>query len=134
LDKGSDILQKFNIGTGLGEITSELQDNEHITFFISIGPKAYAYSCNTGRKKICVKGIPQKVCTDDVVTIPNMTKMVKKFFNGETDSFHVIYPYKIWKNCKTGTIKSSPLCKTWKPVMDKRVVNKESGVTFPFGL
>jgi hypothetical protein len=127
------MINKMTIGNGLGEITSELKTNDYIDFFVCLGPKSYGYSCKDGKKKICVKGIPQKICTDDIVTLPNMKKLIEDFLEGKNDGLHVTYPYKIWKNIKTGVVHSSPLTKTWKPVIDKRVIDKKTGVTYPFG-
>ena len=43
-------------GLKLGEMVSELKENEHITSFCSTGSKSYTYSTNMGNKITHVKG------------------------------------------------------------------------------
>ena len=133
LQTNDPILNDLNLGHSLGKMVSELGAEEHITRFICMGPKAYAYECNTGRKKMCMKGIPQKICTDDVLTLDNMSQRVMEYCSGQSEGIKIIYPYKIWKDSKTGVVISSPLLKTWRAVIDKRVLDKESNLTYPFG-
>jgi hypothetical protein len=129
----SDILTLLKIGDGLGKMISECGYGEYIVKFVSLGPKCYGYECNTGRQKLCVKGIPQKVSTSDVVTLPNMEKLIESFCDGGTTQLYVVYPYHIYKNVKTGVIKSTPLTKRWRAVVDKRVIDKKTSITYPFG-
>jgi hypothetical protein len=135
LYEGSDIMSQLNISDGLGKMISECGHNEHIVRFVCLGPKCYGYECNTctGRQKLCVKGIPQKVRTTDIVTLSNMEKMIGDYCRGKQTDMYVFYPYNIFKNAKTGVITSSPTHNEWRPVIDKCVLKKESGITYPFG-
>ena len=56
----------MTLGPYLGELTDELK-GEHITTFVSGGPKNYAYRTNTGK---VVVDIPYKI-TRDTQTKPN---------------------------------------------------------------
>jgi hypothetical protein len=45
-----------DMGDHLGQWTDELKEGEHITKFVSSGPKSYAYITNMGRQVVKLKG------------------------------------------------------------------------------
>ena len=62
-----------------------------------------------------------------------MENMLKKYMSGEDDAITITFPYYIKKDSKAGVITSAPLFKIWRTVIDKRVVNKTTGKTYPYG-
>jgi hypothetical protein len=61
-DTDSVIFEDAVITTGdaLGEVANELDADEYIETFVSVGAKAYAYKTNQDKKTIKLKGIPEK--------------------------------------------------------------------------
>lgn len=59
-------------GDLLGEWTDECGPGEHITEFVALGPKMYAYRSNTGREYVKAKGIrPHYSATNSVLNLEN---------------------------------------------------------------
>ena len=55
-------------GDMLGEWDSQLEKGEsHITEFVSLGPKVYSYTTNTGRIEMKCKGLSQNGYTEDIL-------------------------------------------------------------------
>ena len=73
-------------GSYFGELTEELNGN-HITTFVSGGPKNSSYKLNTGKTVCKVRGITLNYRTQQDVNFEVMSNMVK-----------VVYPLKIVRN------------------------------------
>ena len=117
------------LGDYLGELTNELDDEDHITTFVSGGPKNYAYQTKNG-KTICkvrgftlnYRGSRQKL---------NFSTMCEQVFWPNGESIFLENPHFIKRDAKTKTIHTVALKKKYKLVYDKRVVRGFD--TFPHG-
>ena len=88
------------VGDYLGDLTSELSPNEHITTFCSTGPKSYAYITNKGNTVCKVKGITLNHRNSLIINMDTMRKVVHE----EVEHVKVVNPNMIQKNKKKGWI------------------------------
>ena len=109
-------------GDYLGELTNELDDEDHITTFVSGGPKNYG-------KTICkVCGFTLNYRGSQKLNFSTMCEQVC-WPNGEP--VFLENPHFIKRDAKTKTIHTVALKKKYKLVYDKRVVRGFD--TFPYG-
>lgn len=113
---------EVDTGELLGELTSELNEDEYITSFASTGAKAYGYITNKGNCPIKMKGISKtefsyndlfKLAQNEIKKIGNQKTMIFK-----KDIHHNIYTSKGEKEIKN--------------TLDKRLF-KSDGTSLPFG-
>ncbi len=132
-------------GSILGDWDNQLDDGEsHITEFISLGPKTYCYTTDTGRVEMKAKSITQNGHTEDILKWnddhaelvkagQSLTKETfKKLLDNKEDTFQVIYPDRLKKDFKNQTIHSIVVPKTVRLVYDKRML-LDGFTTLPFG-
>ncbi len=132
-------------GSILGDWDNQLDDGEsHITEFMSLGPKTYCYTTDTGRVEMKAKSITQNGYTEDIVKWnedktalvkagQSLTKETfKKLLENKGDTFQVIYPGCLKKDFKNQTIRSIVVPKTIRLVYDKRILLDDLS-TLPFG-
>ena len=122
------------LGTAIGCLTSELQKDDHITHFVSGGPKHYIFKTKNNKSKVVIKGI--KVCNSNNGTI-NFETLKNIVMNDITKTHTVIEPDFFARNVKTGEVKSFDREKLYRVVYTKRrLVTSKYGVmtdTVPFG-
>ena len=84
------------VGDYLGDLTSELSPNEHITTFCSTGSKSYAYITNKGNTVCKVKGITLNHRNSLIINVDTMRNVVHE----EVEHVKVVNPNMIQKNKK----------------------------------
>ena len=116
------------LGDYLSELTNELDDEDHITTFVSGGPKNYAYQTKNGKTICKVRGFTLNYRGSQKLNFSTMCEQVCRP-NGE-----LIFrenPHFIKRDAKTKTIHTVALKKKYKLVYDKRVVRGFD--RFPYG-
>ena len=117
------------LGDYLGQLTSELNDNDHITTFVSAGPKNYAYTTHQGKTVCKVRGFTLNVRTSEQVNFHSMLSMVKGTCTEELVTHN---PHKIVRDTKAKRLKTQSQDKRYKLVYDKRVIASNYD-TVPYG-
>ncbi|XP_062566722.1 uncharacterized protein LOC134229029 [Saccostrea cucullata] len=114
------------LGHSLGEWTDEL-DGDHITKFMSAGPKNYGFRTDKGTETLKCKGITFNHRTSQLVCPETLEKMLK----GEIEEVKVPYPSKIQRT-RDYEVVNKPSEKTVRIVYDKRQI-VENYNTLPYG-
>ena len=122
--------ESLPVGDALGDLTDELRPGEHITEFVSGGPKNYGYRTNMGKEKMTVKGITLNARTSDVVTFDLLKEIVLQ--EGRS-SVHVVEPNHFFRDIRTRAIYTAPLAKIFRKVYTKRRLLEDGVSTKPFG-
>ena len=124
------------LGDYLGEFTNELDDGDYIVEFFSAGPKNYGYVTAQGKTECKVKGfrlnsegkaeLNFKIMRDNVAQeIQNPLK--------DPREHQVIKSFQINRDPKDYQITTEMESKFYKLVFDKRVVDAETFMTYPYG-
>ncbi|XP_038047525.1 uncharacterized protein LOC119721520 [Patiria miniata] len=121
-------------GDFLGELTNELESDNHIVSFVSGGPKNYAYKLarpdKGGYLTHCkVRGITLNYRNQFLVNFDTVSQMVR---NEGPKRVQVTDPYKISRNKKTINIETKEAKKHYQVVYTKRVP-LENYDTIPYG-
>ena len=120
------------VGPYLGDLTDELK-GDHITTFISGGPKNYCYRTNTNKVETKIRGITlnctarQKVNFDVIRELVHLHAVCKV-----NDKVTVDIPYKITRNAKDKNIETKRMKKDYRIVYDKRLIIDDYK-TLPYG-
>jgi len=104
----------IDLGTFLGEMTSELKEGDFIKEFVSAGPKTYAYVTESGETCVKAKGFSLNKTNREAFSFENLEKVIEKFashtyeegagdddhFNGvfDNESNRKLWPVKISSN------------------------------------
>ncbi|KAE8597395.1 hypothetical protein XENTR_v10005656 [Xenopus tropicalis] len=123
------------LGDYLGELTSEVPNNTHITEFVSAGPKTYGYRLNTGKTTLKVKGITLNVANTQVINFDSLKDLVLDYpHNTDVKTQKTIGTEQsgIVRNKKRWQIETRTLRKTQKCVYTKRQLSNDF-TTLPFG-
>jgi len=123
--------KEVKTGCLLGDWTDELEGN-HITDWVSTGPKSYAYIDNNSIEVCKIKGFYLNYENSRFINFKLMDKMVKKECKGVT----TIDENKITRDSKTKNIVNKYQEKFFSFDYDKRVINKidnEHIDTLPYG-
>ena len=121
-------------GDYVGELTNEIDSENHISSFVSGGPKNYAYRLarpdKNGNTTFCkVRGITLNYRNQSVVNFDRMFQMVH---NIGPCKVQVVDPYKISRNKKTMNIETKEEKKLYQVVYTKRI-RVEDFDTVPYG-
>ena len=124
------------LGDHLGEFTSELKPDDHIVEFAAAGPKNYGYRTHQGKVECKVRGFTLnvrgqaqlnfdllKVNVIDEVTEPEEAPRELRVHN----------PHKIKRHADTKTLSTVEEAKRYKVVFDKRVVDPDTFLSYPYG-
>jgi len=124
------------LGDYLGDMTNELDDGDFITDFTSAGPKNYG--CRTNQGKVCckVRGFSLNVrgsrpLNNDVMR-QNLLDELKQPVGGRRN-IEVVNPNFFWRNPTTKHLKFITRTKSYGLVFDKRVVDPNTFMSFPYG-
>ena len=99
-------------GPYLGELTDELK-GDHITTFISGGPKNYCYRTNTNKVETKIRGITLNCSALERVNIDVIHELVHLHaVDKETRHMSVDIPYKITRNTRTKNIETKHMKRT----------------------
>ncbi len=120
------------LGNYLGDLTDEL-NGDHITMFVSGGPKNYAYRTAEGKFETKVRGITLNHATAQKIN-PGVIRSLVLLHTGcdRGGKVTVDIPFKIVRNKNRKTIESRRMTKDYRVVYDKRVIVEDFG-TLPYG-
>ena len=110
----------------LGEMRSELKHDEHITSFVSTGPKSYSYITNKNKEVIHVKGF-KMIKSKSSIDADMLYEIVEN-----NDIIHKIENQKFKTNKKLHILKTNEL-KLFKFTFDKRQILPDLS-TVPWGM
>jgi len=124
------------IGSFLGEMTNEVPDGCWITELIATGPKSYAYTVfdpttEKTTEYMKIRGFTLNWECSQQLQMDEMRRMVLALVEtGGQKEVELMY----WKIVRLPdfTVVSQNVCKTFKPVYDKRVIQND-GSTLPYG-
>lgn len=117
------------LGDFLGELKNELDAEDHITTFVSAGPKNYGYRTASGKTTCKVRGLTLNNRTHEKVNIESMTELVSQRSQRHID---VVTPHTIIRDGKTKNVYSKTEVKKYRLVYDKRVIQSDFD-TVPYG-
>ena len=121
------------LGDYLGELTDELVPGDHITTFISGGPKNYAYVTNNGEAILKIRGITLNYDASKTINVDVMRHLVDLYVDCHIqDNVTIRIPHKITRDKKEKNIVTKSMKKDYRIVYNKRVV-KENYETVPYG-
>ena len=120
------------LGNYLGDLTDEL-NGDHITMFVSGGPKNYAYHTAGGKLETKVRGITLNHATSQKINLEVMRSLVYLYTGCDTKAkVTVDIPFKIIRDRKRKRIESKRMTKDYRVVYDKRVIVGDFR-TLPYG-
>ena len=131
---------KPQLGNNLGQWTNELEEGEHITRFVSSGPKSYAFVTNTGRKVVKLKG--QTLNHENAQKLNFVTICQLVLFWAQPDEYPLpegMEPYiearydKICRTKKNWSLYSREELKKFRVVYNKRCLVPNTFDTIPYG-
>ena len=123
-------LDEPRLGDYLGELTNELNPNEHIVEFVTTGPKSYAYLTNNGTQECKVRGFSLKNYTNSKLVNFDILKQI--ITQDQSKSVDIVNEKKICRNKKTSILYNRKETKCYRMVFTKRVINHNYN-TFPYG-
>ena len=124
------------LGDHLGEFTSELKPGTHIVEFAAAGPKNYGYKTNDGQVECKVRGFTLNTRGQEQL---NVDLLKENVINEVTEpreeprEISVHNPHKIKRNVQTETLETIEETKRYKVVFDKRVVDPDTFLSYPYG-
>lgn len=125
--------EKLEHGDNLGQLTSELDTGDHITHFVSGGPKNYAYKTMKNKTCVKVKGLSLTHETAKLVNFDSMLELVTTHVqNGDSKFIETINPHKIKRCKKTCEITTQQETKRYRCVYTKRQLC-DNYDTLPYG-
>jgi len=125
-----------SLGDYLGEMTDELDDGDFITDFTDAGPKNYGYRTNQGKVCCKVRGFSLNVrgsrqLNYDVMRQNLLDELTQP--HEERHNINVVSPNFFWRNPATKHLKVITRTKRYGLVFDKRVVDTNTFMSFPYG-
>ena len=127
---------KVPLGDFLGEMTDELEGGDHITEFVSGGPKNYGYVTSSGKVCCKVRGFTLNARGSAQLNYEVMKQNVIAELQDPLDSKRltdVRNPHFFTRHPTTKAIKVIPRTKQYGLVFDKRVVDVSTFASFPYG-
>ena len=126
-------LPRIEAGDYLGEMKDEVE-GDYIEEFVSGGAKNYGYRTARGKVECKVRGFTLNVRGKEVLNYDTMKKLVfKDLKEGKRSQLEVTNPSHFKRNTKQKDIGLVSQTKKYKLVFDKRVVDPESMISYPFG-
>lgn len=124
------------VGSFLGQLTSELDPDEYITEFVSGGPKNYAYRTTKGKEVCKIRGFSLNYDNIKKLNFTSMLELVtgpEKENDSKISNIVITYPNKIVRHKQNQVIFSRSEQKEYKLVYDKRVIQDGTWDTLPYG-
>ena len=126
-------LPSIETGDYLGDMKNEVE-GDYIEEFVSGGAKNYGYKTAGGKVECKVRGFTLNVRGKEVLNYDTMKKLVfKELKEGEKTRLQVCNPSHFKRNTKLKNIGTVPQTKNYGVVLDKRVVDPQSMMSYPFG-
>ena len=126
---------KIPTGVFLGQMTDEL-DGDSISVFGSAGPKSYCYKTNGGKSECKNKGTKSSYEINQVLNCTSMMQHIQKELSDPLEQRRLmninIKNHFVTDNTRK-TVSLTDLVKVFGVNWDKRVVEKGTGVTYPYG-
>ena len=125
---------QIEIGDYLGEMTDEL-NGEHIVEFVSGGAKNYGYKTSGGKFECKVRGFTLNVRGREKLNYDSMKAHILDTLDDEDDStpIPVVNPNHFHRDQTHKKLKLVRQEKKYRLVFDKRVVDRDTKRSYPFG-
>lgn len=131
-------------GDHLGEWTNELASGDHITEFVSAGPKSYAYLTHQGHDVVKIKGLTLNYSVRRDIHFDAIKALVKHYVYpdtfplppelGDLGEIPVSFPHKICRDRLKFKLYAKTLTKRFKVTYGKRQLLRDGSFdTIPFG-
>ena len=124
------------LGDYLGQFTSELKADDHITEFVSGGPKNYGYQTKNGKVECKVRGFrlnsEGKTQLNYDVMRQNVLEEIQQP-QKQPRQTQVVKTHHIVRDAKTYELFTFPDYKCYQLVYDKRVIDAVTFQTYPYG-
>ena len=124
------------LGDYLGQFTSELKADDHITEFVSGGPKNYGYQTKNGKVECKVRGFrlnsEGKTQLNYDVMRQNVLEEIQQP-QKQPRQTQVVKTHQIVRDAKTYQLFTFPDYKCYQLVYDKRVIDPDTFQTYPYG-
>ncbi len=121
------------LGPYLGDLTDEVGPGDHITLFVTSGPKSYGFVTAKGKVCMKVKGITLNSLNSEVITLDSLIGLVDHYVRGRDNSRHILaHNDTIVRNKKDLTLRNKSFVKKFRVVYDKRVLLPDF-TTIPYG-
>ena len=124
------------LGDYLGEMTDELDHGDFIVEFTSAGPKNYGYKTHQGKVCCKVRGFTLNVRGSQQLNYDVMRQNLIDEITQPLDerrNIDVVNPNFFWRNPATKHLKVITRTKRYGLVFDKRVVDPNTFMSFPYG-
>ena len=129
-----------DIGDHLGQWTNELNPGEHITHFVSSGPKSYSYKTSTGRSVVKLKGFTLNHENSQRLNFESIRRLVLFWADPDNNALtEEENPYvqarysKICRDKKRFLLYNREELKKYRVTYDKRQLIQGTYDTIPFG-
>ena len=126
---------KIPTGVFLGEMTDELE-GDVITEFGSAGPKSYCYTTQGGKSECKNKGTKSSYEINQVLNSASMMRHIKRELTDPQEErrlMEISIKNHFVRDNTDKTVSLTDLIKIFGVNWDKRVVEKGTGVTYPYG-
>ena len=123
-------------GDHLGEFTSELKPGDHIVEFAAAGPKNYGYQTKDGKVECKVRGFTLNTRGQEQLNFERLKQNVIDEVTDPVDEPRAIpvhNPHKIRRDVNTKQLETVEETKRYKVVFDKRVVDPNTFLSYPYG-
>ena len=119
-------------------MTDELEDGSYITEFVSGGPKNYGYTTSTGKVCCKVRGFTLNVRGSQQLNYQVMrenvlSEILNPLEHGARCNIEVENPFFFTRHPATKLLKVGPHAKQYGLVFDKRVVDVNTFMSYPYG-
>lgn len=124
------------LGDYLGDLTSELNTGDHIVEFVSGGPKQYAFKTLKGEQVCKIRGFSLNCANSQILNFQSLLQIVKSPDAADNTNSKTIVlenPRKITRTKYLRKIYNRSEDRTYKIVYSKRVIQKNSFDTLPYG-
>ena len=127
--------ERLPLGKFLGEFTDET-GGDAINVFGSAGPKSYSYKTSGGKTECKSKGLKNTHAVREVLNGESMLNHIQLELNDPQESKRqlktTIFNHFV-RNSKVKSIYLENMIKIFQVNWDKRVVDRATGVTYPYG-
>ena len=127
--------EKLPLGKFLGQFTDEI-GGDFIDEFGSAGPKSYSYRTNANKTECKSKGLKNTHAVREVLNCESMLNHIQLELKDPEESKRqlktTVFNHFV-RNSKVKSIHLEDMIKIFQVNWDKRVVEKTTGVTYPYG-